>query len=290
MNALVVERGSGGTVRPMSRPISFISDFGLSDEFVGVVHGVLARVAPDSRVIDITHGIQRGNVRSAALALTRSIQYLPEGVCLAVVDPGVGSERKAIAAETPWGHFVGPDNGLLSPAVAMVGGASGIVSIENADAMIPSPGETFHGRDVFAPAAGLLASGEAVLDELGPAVSGDEVTPLLLPLTDTEGSTISGEAWWVDQFGNVQTNISPEELSALGVDQDDVVTVTIGSTIHSLRWVTSYSDVEEGEALLHVDSAGLMAIAVRAGRADEALNVAEGISVRMAGKTEPTAE
>jgi len=274
----------------MTRPISFISDFGLSDEFVGVVHGVLARVAPESRVIDITHGIQRGNVRSAALALTRSIQYLPEGVCLAVIDPGVGSKRKAIAAETPWGHFVGPDNGLLSPAVAMVGGASRIVSIENSEVMIPSPGETFHGRDVFAPAAGLLASGEATLDELGPAVSGDEVTPLLLPLTESEGSTISGKAWWVDQFGNVQTNISPEELSDLGVRQGDVLTVTVGSTIHSLRWVTSYSDVEEGEALLHVDSAGLMAIAVRAGRADQALNVAEGLSVRMAGKREPTAE
>lgn len=273
----------------MSRPISFLSDFGRADEFVGVVHGVLARVAPESRVIDITHGIQRGNVRSGALALTRSIQYLPEGVCLAVVDPGVGSERKAIAAETPWGHFVGPDNGLLSPAVAMVGGASRIVSIENPDAMIPSPGETFHGRDVFAPAAGLLASGEASLDELGPAVGGDEVTPLLLPLTDTEGSTISGEAWWVDQFGNVQTNISPEELSGLGVSEGDIVTVTVGSTIHTLRWVTSYADVEEGEALLHVDSAGLMAIAVRAGRADEDLNVAEGLSVRMTGKTESTA-
>lgn len=273
----------------MSQPISFISDFGRTDEFVGVVHGVLARLAPDSRVIDITHGVQRGNVRSAALALTRSIQYLPEGVCLAVVDPGVGSERKAIAAETPWGHFVGPDNGLLSPAVAMVGGASRIVSIENPDAMIPSPGETFHGRDVFAPAAGLLASGEASLDDLGPPVSGDEVTPLLLPLTDTEGSTISGEAWWVDQFGNVQTNISPEELSELGVGRGDVVTVTVGSTIHALRWVTSYADVAEGEPLLHVDSAGLMAIAVRSGRADEDLNVAEGLSVRMAGRREPRA-
>ena len=273
----------------MSRPISFISDFGHADEFVGVVHGVLARVAPESRVIDITHGIQRGNVRSAALALTRSIQYLPDGVCLAVVDPGVGSERKAIAAETPWGYFVGPDNGLLSPAVAMVGGASRIVSIENPDAMIPSPGETFHGRDVFAPAAGLLASGEAPLDDLGPPVPGDEVTPLLLPLTETEGSTISGEAWWVDKFGNVQTNISPDELSALGVGQGDVVTVSVGSTIHSLKWVTSYSAVDEGEPLLHVDSAGLMAIAVRAGRADEDLHIAEGLSVRMTGKRESTA-
>lgn len=274
----------------MTLPISFISDFGYGDEFVGVVHGVLAKLAPESRVIDIGHGTARGNVRSAALSLTRAIQYLPEGVCLAVVDPGVGSKRKAIAAETSWGFFVGPDNGLLSPAVAMVGGASRVVSIENPEAMIPSPGETFHGRDVFAPAAGLLASGEAALDDLGPAVASDEVTPLLLPLTETKSGTVSGEAWWVDRFGNVQTNISPEELTAIGLSQDDIVIVTAGSTIHNLRWANAYSDVAEGEPLLYVDSAGLMAIAVRSGRADEDLNLAEGIFVRMAGRTGARAE
>lgn len=274
----------------MSLPISFLSDFGNTDEFVGVVHGVLAKLAPESRVIDIGHGTPRGNVRAAALALTRSIQYLPEGVCLAVVDPGVGSERKAIAAETPWGFFVGPDNGLLSPAVAMVGGASRIVSIEDPEVMIPSPGQTFHGRDVFAPAAGLLASGEAALDDLGPVMAGDEVTPLLLPLAESKGSTISGEAWWVDRFGNVQTNISPEDLSELGLSAGEAVTVAIGQTLHTLRWVTSYSDVDEREPLLHVDSAGLMAIAVRSGRADEDLNLAEGVPVRLAARTESKAE
>lgn len=278
-----------GTVLAMTRPISFISDFGYADEFVGVVHGVLAKLAPESRVIDIGHGTQRGNVRSAALALTRAIQYLPEGVCLAVIDPGVGSERKAIAAETSWGFFVGPDNGLLSPAVAMVGGATKIVSVENPDAMIPSPGQTFHGRDVFAPAAGLLASGDASIDELGPVVPRDDVTPLLLPLTETEGPIVSGEAWWVDRFGNTQTNISPEELGEVGLSLGDPVTVTVGSTIHTLPWVTSYSDVDEGEALVYVDSAGLIAIGVRSGRADEELNIAEGVSVRLAGKTEPKA-
>jgi hypothetical protein len=121
----------------MSLPISFLSDFGLADEFVGVVHGVLAKLAPESRVIDVGHATPRGDVRAAALSLTRSIQYLPEGVALVVVDPGVGSERKALAVETGWGYFVGPDNGVLSPAVAMMGGASTMVSIENPEAMIP---------------------------------------------------------------------------------------------------------------------------------------------------------
>lgn len=274
----------------MSLPVSFMSDFGLQDEFVGVVHGVIAKLSPDSRVIDVGHGFPRGNVKAAALALTRSIQYMPEGVCLVVVDPGVGTERRAIAAVTPWGFFVGPDNGVLSPAVAMVGGASEIVSIENPEAMIPSPGETFHGRDVFGPAAALLAAGDAALGDLGPTIPGESVVPMMLPLTETEGSIVTGEAWWVDQFGNVETNISPEELAMVGVHQGETVTVKVGATLHSLPWVTSYGDVDEGEPLIHVDSVGLMAMAVHGGRADTQLNVAEGVAVSLTGSRSATAE
>lgn len=280
--------GFGGRPRlaslPMSAPISFLSDFGYDDEFVGVVHGVLAKLAPDSRVIDIGHGTPRGNLRSAALALTRAIQYLPDGVCLAVVDPGVGSDRRAIAASTPWGFFVGPDNGVLSPAVALVGGADEVVSIENPEAMIPSPGETFHGRDVFAPAAALLASGDAGLGELGPALAAEEVKPLLLPLPETHGSSVAGEAWWIDTFGNVQTNISPDDLSMTGCSPGDVIDARVGSTVHTLRWAGSYSDVDEGGVLVHVDSAGLMAIAVRGGRADVTLGLREGSTVTLAAR------
>ena len=274
----------------MSLPISFLSDFGLEDEFVGVVRGVLSKLAPSSTVIDLNHNVPAGNVRAGALSLTRAIQYLPEGVCLAVVDPGVGSDRRAIAVETAWGYFVGPDNGLLSPAVAMVGGSTQAVSLENPEAMIPSPGETFHGRDVFAPAAALLAAGDAALGDLGPAVGGEDLTPLLLPLTETQGSTVSGEAWWVDRFGNVQTNISPDELAAVGLGHGGHVTLKVGSTLHSLPWVTSYSDVAEGEPLLHVDSVGLLSIAVRGGDATELFNLAEGMAVSLAGSREATAE
>ena len=274
----------------MSLPISFLSDFGYRDEFVGVVHGVLAKLAPESRVIDVGHGTPEGDIRQAALALTRAIQYLPEGVALVVVDPGVGSDRRALAARTEWGFFVGPDNGVLSPAVAFVGGATEIVAIENPEVMIPSPGATFHGRDVFAPTAALLAAGEAELADLGPAVSPGEVKPLLLPLAEAQGSTVSGMAWWVDHFGNVQTNIGPDELAAVGVSPGDVVTVKVGASLHSLPWVSAYSDVEEGEPLLHVDSAGLVALAVRKGRADDVLNVGEGVAVTMVGEGSPKAE
>ncbi len=274
----------------MSLPISFLSDFGHKDEFVGVVHGVLAKLAPESRVIDIAHEVAPGNLRFAALSLTRAIQYLPEGVALVVVDPGVGSERHALALTTEWGYFVGPDNGVLSPAVAIMGGATEIVSIENPEAMIPSPGATFDGRDVFAPAAALLASGEASLGDLGPDLAADQVHPLLLPLPDVRDGSVVGEAWWIDRFGNVESNIGPDELGLVGLSPGDVVTARIGAVIHSLPWVAAYSDVAEGELMLHVDSAGLMALAQRGGRASEGLNLDEGMAITLLGTGAAIAE
>jgi S-adenosylmethionine hydrolase len=266
-----------------SLPISFLSDFGLTDEFVGVVHGVLAKLAPESRVIDIGHGTPPGDIKAAALSLTRAIQYLPEGVVMVVVDPGVGSDRKALAVETEWGYFIGPDNGVLSPAVAMVGGAQRVVSIDNPEARIPSPGATFHGRDVFAPAAALLASGEAVIEDLGPEVPPDQVQPMLLPLPEIDGGLVTGEAWWVDRFGNVETNIGPDDLAAIGLTPGATVTMKIGASLHSVQWVASYSEVEPGETLIHVDSAGLIAVAVRDGAADEELNLRAGVAVSLVG-------
>lgn len=263
----------------VAQPVSFLSDFGLSDEFVGVVHGVILRVSPETRIIDITHGIPSGDVRAGALALTRAIQYLPLGVVLAVVDPGVGTPRLALAAQTEAGVFVGPDNGLLSPAVAMVGGASAIHSIENPEVIIPAPGATFQGRDVFAPAAALLSSGEAGLTDLGPAVDPGSVTPLMLPLPKVDPPLVTGEAWWVDVFGNVETNVGPEELELIGARIDGEIEIRIGATWHRARWATSFGAVGSNEVLIHVDSAGLIALAVRGGRAEDELNLTSGMAV-----------
>lgn len=258
------------------RPISFLSDFGLADEFVGVVHGVITRIEPQLRIIDVSHGIERGNIRAGALALLRAVQYLPEGVALVVVDPGVGTTRRPIAAATSWGHFVGPDNGVLAPAVAMVGGASSIVALEDERFRIPSlGGATFDGRDVFGPAAAVLAAEQAVITDLGPPLPNDSLTPLLLPLVEPEGTGIRGEVWWLDQFGNCQTNVAPDDLSALGLSPGDDVDLEIGGNAYRLTWVTAYGDVEPGQALLHIDSYGLIAIAVREGSAAERLNLAE---------------
>ena len=263
----------------MTLPIAFLSDFGLEDEFVGVVKGVIARIAPGVPVIDIAHSIPRGDVRHGALTLMRAIQYLPDGVALAVVDPGVGTARRAIAARTPRGFFVGPDNGLLAPAVAMVGGADLIVAIEDPRFRLPAHGATFHGRDVFGPAAAVLASGEADPTDLGPVVPPDTVTPLMLPLVEVDTTGVRGEVWWVDHFGNAQTNVTPQELASLGVDPGDRLVMRIGAIEHELPWLGAYGEVELGAGLLHIDSYGQIAVAVNGGRADEAYPIEPGIAV-----------
>ncbi len=265
----------------MSAPINFLSDFGTQDEFVGVVHGVIYRLSPASTVIDITHGIAPGDIRSGALALTRAIQYLPPGVVLAVVDPGVGTSRRALALETAMGYFVGPDNGLLSPAVAMVGGATAIHSIENPEVIISGPGSTFHGRDVFAPAAALLASGEASLTDLGPELDPGQVIPLMLALPKIEPPALHGEVYWIDRFGNASTNLGPEDLAAIGASLGDQLALSVGTSGTEARYVITFADVEPGHLALHVDSAGMVALAVRGGRADEELNLVEGTPITL---------
>ena len=267
------------TSPPLALPISFLSDFGLQDEFVGVVHGVIARLSPDAQVIDITHGVFPGDVRGGALALTRAIQYLPQGVVLAVVDPGVGTARKALALDTEAGFFVGPDNGLLSPAVALVGGATAIHSIENPDVIIPAPGVTFQGRDVFGPAAALLSSGEASLADLGPALNPGSVMPLMLPLPKVEPPLVEGEVLWIDWYGNVETNVGPDDLAIAGARPDEELEVRVGSGWHVARFVRTFGDVPTGQLAVHIDSAGLIAIAVRGERADEELSVSVGMPV-----------
>lgn len=242
---------------------------------------MIAKLAPRCRIIDLTHGIPAGDVRAGALALTRSVQYLPESVVLAVVDPGVGTSRRAIAAETEVGIFVGPDNGLLSPAVAMVGGAGRIVAIENPDIRIPSPGATFDGRDLFGPAAALLAAGEVRLEDLGPEVDPASVVPLLLPLPSVSADRVSGEVWWVDGFGNCQTNLGPADLEMAGMRPGQSVALRVGAVEQEAIWVDTYASAAHGQLLIHLDSAGLMALAVRGGRAADQLNLAPGRAVSL---------
>jgi S-adenosyl-L-methionine hydrolase (adenosine-forming) len=200
------------------------------------------------------------------------------------VDPGVGTARRAIAASTPRGFFVGPDNGLLAPAVAMVGGADRFVSLEAPTFRLPGAGSTFDGRDVFGPAAAVLASGEATLGDLGPDLDPGAVMPLLLPLVEHGDGWVSGEVWWIDGYGNAQTNISPADLELAGMRVGSSVVLRVGRAEHEAMWINGYGD---GAApVVHCDSHGLMAVVVPKGRADEALGIREGLSVGFRARAE----
>jgi len=247
--------------QPESVPpfVSFLSDYGLADEFVGVCKAVVLRAAPSARLIDITHGIPPFDVRAGALALARAVQYLPPGVVLAVVDPGVGTDRRAVAVEVESGFLVGPDNGLLAPAVAMLGGASRVVALTNPEYQLEAPGATFAGRDIFAPAAGYLAAGTA-LDELGDPVDPTSLVPGTMPLPRDDAGRAAGEVLWIDRFGNAQLNIDPGDLAALGVEPGGALEVRCGQDRRTGRWVASYAEAGPLELAVVVDSYGLVSL------------------------------
>jgi S-adenosyl-L-methionine hydrolase (adenosine-forming) len=260
--------------------VSFLSDYGLTDEFVGVCKAVVLRAAPAARIIDVTHGIPPFDVRAGALALARSAQYLPPGVVLAVVDPGVGTDRRAVAVEVEDGYLVGPDNGLLAPAVAMLGGAVKVVSLTNPEYQLEAPGATFAGRDIFAPAAGYLAAGTPI-DRLGDPVDPMSLVPGMVPLSTDEGGRAAGEVLWVDRYGNAQLNIDPGDLAALGVQPGGTVEVRCGEDRRTGRWVSSYAEARPLELAVVVDSYGLVSLTLDRRPAAEELGLRAGSAVTL---------
>jgi hypothetical protein len=261
--------------------VSFLSDYGRVDEFVGVCHAVMLDVAPDLRIVDITHDIAPFDVRAGALALVRAVQYLPNGVVLAVVDPGVGTDRRCIAVEVEDSFLVGPDNGLLAPAVAMLGGSARVVALENPEYQLVAPGSTFAGRDVMAPAAAYLASGVPI-DALGVPVDPSGLAPGLVPLPrEDDDGTIAGEVLWVDRYGNCQLNVAPEQLVDRGVSPGGFVGVTIGGADRRARWVTAFAEAKPSELALLVDSYGMCTLAFDQRSAAAELEVRAGITVTL---------
>ena len=239
--------------------VSFLSDYGLTDEFVGVCKAVVLRAAPAARIVDVTHGIAPFDVRAGALALARSVQYLPPGVVLAVVDPGVGTNRRAVAVEVETGYLVGPDNGLLAPAVAMLGGARQVVWLTNPEYQLEAPGATFAGRDIFAPAAGYLAAGTPI-EVLGDPIDPMSLVPGMVPLPVDEDGRAAGEVLWVDRYGNAQLNIDPGDLAALGVEPGGTLEIRIGQERRTGRWVSAYAEARPFELAVVVDSYGLVSL------------------------------
>jgi S-adenosylmethionine hydrolase len=258
----------------MSRPIVFLTDYGLADEFVGVCHGVIARIAPDAHVIDLSHAVPRQDVLRGAITLGRSVPYLPDyAVYLGVIDPGVGSERRAIVVRTVSGvDLVGPDNGLLSFAWDALGGVDAVVEVRS-DAVVLAPvSRTFHGRDVFAPAAAHVARGMALTD-LGPAVDPGTLRTLEVPGPMVAVGAVGARVMSVDGFGNVQLNARADDLEAAGIGD----TMSVGGRV--VPRVGIFSDVPPGAVAALLDSQGQLALVVNSGSAAETLGLVVGRAV-----------
>jgi len=266
--------------------VSFLSDYGMTDEFVGVVHSVLRDMAPHARVIDLTHGIAPFDVRAGSLALARSIGYVASGVVLAVVDPGVGTQRRGIAVEVAGGEgvLVGPDNGLLAPAVAMAGGAERAVELTNHDHRIPAPGVTFAGRDVFAPAVAHLCNGGDLTD-LGDEVDADLLMPGVVALPQSDETKVIAQVLWVDRYGNAQLNIGPHDLPSTFGERMQVrsssPTDPDGGRSRSAIRATTFAELEAGSVGLVLDSSGLLAVSMDQRSAADELGLAAGDQVTL---------
>ena len=272
---------------PRYDTISFLSDYGLRDEFVGIVKGVIADIAPHARVIDLTHEIPPFDVRAGSLALARCISYVPSGIVLAVVDPGVGTARRAVAVSVGGGRgiLIGPDNGLLSMGTALAGGADAAVVLNNQQYQLETPGATFAGRDIFAPAAAHLCNGVA-LTELGEPIDPNLLLPGIVPLSRTEGDEVVAEVTWVDRYGNCQLNVGPDDVASLGARVSLEITSANGEkSTRAANVVTNFAAIGGGVGLV-VDSFGMLAVCVDRGSAAAELSIAVGDAVRLTALTD----
>jgi S-adenosylmethionine hydrolase len=250
--------------------VTFLSDYGLDDDFVGVCHGVIARIAPEARVIDVTHGIARHDVRGGALVLARTLPYLPAGVHLAVVDPEVGGQRRAVAVRCAEEDrlLVGPDNGLLAPAARRFGGPVEAVDLDRSPYRLEPVAATFHGRDVFAPVAAHLAAGES-LAAAGDPVSVDDLVGLELPRPVVREGRVEAHVLAVDGFGNVTLDVAHDELAGSGLRLGRAV-VANG---RRAQYARTFAEVGDGELLLYEDAYRTLALAVNRGSAAERLGL-----------------
>jgi hypothetical protein len=265
----------------MARPLLFLSDYGLKDPFVGICHAVIARLAPEAHVIDLTHSIARQDVTGGALALADAAAYGPEdAVCLAIVDPGVGTERRRLVVAAGDALLVGPDNGLLSLAWERLGGATGAWEVTSRDVMLPAVSETFHGRDVFAPVAARLATGLSP-EEVGPALDPKALVRIEVPPPQIEDGAMRTEVIGVDRFGNIQLSAGADDLAAAGLDAAQALELRWGVNHVAIRRARTYGDVGPGEFALLIDSSGRLAVATNLGSAAEDLAIGRGDPVTL---------
>ena len=258
----------------MARPITFLSDYGTEDEFAGVCRAVIARIAPDAQVIDLTHGIPRHDVREGAIALANSLQFAPPGVHLAVVDPGVGTARRPVAVRVAEEDrvLVGPDNGLLSLAWERLGGPVEAVDLRESKFRLEPASSTFHGRDLFAPVAAGLALGNE-LDEVGEAIDAESLRAIEIPAPRIWPDRIVAHVVRTDRFGNVALNVRHDDLAGGPVRLGEPLAVESAGERVDATFARAYEDVGRGELLLYEDSTRTLALAVNRGSAAELLRL-----------------
>jgi S-adenosyl-L-methionine hydrolase (adenosine-forming) len=260
--------------------MTFLTDYGLEDGFVAACHGVAAKIAPDTRIIDITHLVQPGDVRRGAAVLAQTVGYLPPAVHVAVVDPGVGTARRAIAVAAGDSILVGPDNGLLSWSVAALGGGKSAVQLTNGDLWLHPVSATFHGRDIFMPVAAHLAAG-LDLDRAGEDVSVGDLVVLPAPTSRMHSDGAEGEVMSVDRFGNVQLSIPAADAGRLGIGIGSPVIVRCGRRQFTVPYLDTFAAGAPGDIVAFTDSAGLISLAINAGDAAEQLGLPPGAHVRI---------
>jgi S-adenosylmethionine hydrolase len=253
----------------------FLSDFGLQDDFVGTCHGVIKRIAPQAQLIDVTHGIPAQAVLQGALVLANTLPYMPVGVHLAVVDPGVGGHRRALALRDADGRFfVGPDNGLLLPAAERAGIAAAH-ELANPEYALESISRTFHGRDLFAPAAAHLVKGVAI-GELGPPIDPEALVRLELPELSFAEGIVHATTLYVDSFGNVALNLTRDDLERVGVVPGTRVELDLAGERYYAVAARTFADARPGDVILYEDSYRNMSIAISNGNAASMLHALVG--------------
>jgi len=263
----------------LRRPIiSLLSDFGLKDPYVAEMKAVILSICREASIIDISHEIEKFNIRMGAFILAQAARYFPEGtVHVAVVDPGVGTARRPIIIETKRSLYVGPDNGLLILA-AQNDGIKHVYEITNPEYMLKKVSRTFHGRDIFSPAAAYLAKGVEP-SQFGPVIR-DPVKPSFSS-PEIREKTIMGEIIHIDEFGNLITNIQEENLKAAGISEGMELTVQLGRRRLTLKMCSSYEEAQRNTPLSIIGGTGFLEISVNRGNASEILKVKTGTPITL---------
>ena len=260
--------------------ITFLSDFGLKDDFVGTCHGVIKRIAPEAQIIDITHGIPPTSILQGALVLANTIGFMPVGVHLAIVDPGVGGPRRPLALRDTEGRlYVGPDNGLLLRAASRHG-IERAHELANPAYALESISRTFHGRDLFAPAAAHLATG-VPLEALGPPVDPEVLVRLDLPEPVVVDGAIHATLLYVDSFGNIALNLDRDNVEALGMSSGTRVELELSGERYYAVMARTFADARPGDVILYEDSYKNMSLAISRGSAARMLHASPGQQIRI---------